>query len=100
MHTNKRTRLKGKFYKTEIRAIVTHGTEFWPIEKLNMQNMCTRDEKVESKNKKERIKNEHICEHLGVASVDDKLRYSFEMVWTYVQCRPIMVLARKVSLCR
>lgn len=34
------------------------------------------------KNRKDRIKNERIRDHLGVASIGDKLIESFEMVWT------------------
>lgn len=34
------------------------------------------------KNRKYRIKNELIRKHLGVSSIDDKLRDSFEMIWT------------------
>lgn len=40
---------------------------------------------------KDRIRNKSILEHLGTALIGDKLRESFEVVWT--------CLGGKVSLC-
>ena len=40
-----------------------------------LRSMC-------DKTRKDRIKNEHFLEHLGVATVGDKLRDSLKMVWT------------------
>ena len=72
------TRLKGKFYKTAIRLAMNYGAECCPIKKQHKQKMSVVEmrmlRQMHHKTKKDKIRNECIQEHLGVASIGDKLR--------------------------
>ena len=48
--------------------------------------------------RKEKIINEHICEHLGVASIGDNLRETHLIWFEYVQCRLATTPLRKCFL--
>lgn len=75
------TRLKEKFCKSVIRPSITYEGESWPIRKQQMQNMSIAKMRklrwMYSKTRQDRI-----WEHLGVASISNKLRELFKIVWT------------------
>ena len=47
------------------------------------------------KSRKHWIRNEHIKEHLWIASISDKLRETFSRWFGHVQYRPSITLVRK-----
>ena len=72
------TRLKGRFYRTTIRPVMTYGAECWPITKQHVHKMDVVDMRmlrwICGKARKEKIRNDHFREHLGIATIEDKIR--------------------------
>ena len=79
--------------------------QLWPWSKMlanqettREQNECSKDENVEvmcGKTRKDKIRNGHFWEHLGVAQIDDKIRET-ELRWfRHVQRKPTMASVRK-----
>ena len=73
------TRLKRKISKTTIRLAMTYGVERWPIKKQHSMTLSrlpmtygTYHHKC-GKSGRDKIRNEHFQEHLGVASIGDKI---------------------------
>ena len=70
--------MKGKSYRTVIRPAMTYGEEWCPRKKQHMHKMNVAEMRMLrwmcGKNRKEKIRNERFREHLGVASIRDKIR--------------------------
>ena len=65
--------MKEMFYRIMIRPAMTYGAECWPIKKQHMHKMDVLRWMC-SKSRKDKIKNERLREHLGVASIGEKIR--------------------------
>ena len=63
---------------TTIRPITTYGAKCWPIKKQHMHKIDVVLMRIlrwmYGKTRKDRIRNDHFQEHLGVATIDDKIR--------------------------
>ena len=75
---NANQRLKGEFYKTVIKPIMTYGVKCWPIKKQTLHKMNIADMRMlrwmRGKTRKDKIRNEQFREHLGASSIGDKIR--------------------------
>ena len=65
---------------------MTYGAKCWPIKKQHMHKMDVADMRMLrwmcGKTRKDKIKNECFREHLGITTIEDKIRETcFEMVW-------------------
>ena len=64
-----------------------YGTECWATKKQHVDKMSVAEMRMLrwmcGKTRQDRIRNECIREWVGVAPIEDKLRESFEMVWSY-----------------
>ena len=62
------TKLKGRFYRTTIRPVLTYGAECWPIKKQHMHKMDVANmgmlKWMCGKARKDKIRNEHFRKHL------------------------------------
>eukprot|EP00268_Persea_americana_P028003 TRINITY_DN2724_c0_g2_i4.p1 TRINITY_DN2724_c0_g2~~TRINITY_DN2724_c0_g2_i4.p1 ORF type:complete len:123 (+),score=6.81 TRINITY_DN2724_c0_g2_i4:830-1198(+) len=78
------TRLNEEFYRTSIRSTMTYGAKCWPINKQHMHNMGVANMRMLrwmcDKIRKDKIRNEGLQEHLGVALIGDKF------IVTCLQC--------------
>ena len=72
------TRLKGKFHIRAIRPAITYGAKCWPIKKEHVHKMDVAEIKMLrwmcGKTRTDKIRNEDFQEHLGIATIGDKIR--------------------------
>jgi hypothetical protein len=70
-------KLKDKFYKTVIRSAMLYGAECWPTKRRHVQQLSVAEmlmlRWICGHTRKDRVRNDDICERLGVAPVEEKL---------------------------
>lgn len=84
-------RSKGKFYRTTIKLAMIYGVECWSIKKQHMHKMDAVEMRMLrwmcGKTSNDRIRNERFREHLGVATIVDKIRETRLRWFGHVQRR-------------
>ncbi|XP_076910882.1 uncharacterized protein LOC143568676 [Bidens hawaiensis] len=72
------TKLKGKFYRVEIRPAMLYGADYWAIKKAQEQKMEVAKMRMlhwmYGHTRLDRIRNSVFRERLGVANISDKIR--------------------------
>ena len=95
-------KLKGKFYKTSIRPAILYGIECWTILKQHVNKLRITEmlmlRWICGKTLKDRIRNEHIQEIVGVAPIEDKMRENRLRWFGHVQRKPLDAPVRKSDL--
>ena len=95
-------KLKEKFYKTAIRPAIIHGIECWTILKQHVNKLRVTEMRmlrwICGKTLKERIRNEHIREMVGVAPIEDKMRENRLRWFGHIQRKPLDASVRKSDL--
>ena len=93
------TRLKGDFYRTMIRPIMTYGAECLPIKKQYMHKMDVAQIRMMmwmcGKTRRKKIRSERFREHYGVASIWVKIRETHLRWFGHVQYRLATAPVRK-----
>ena len=92
-------RLNEDFHRATIRPVMTYEVECLPIKKQHIRKMDRAEMRMlrwmGGKTRKDKIRNEHFREHLGLATIGDKIR-SIRLRWFgHVQRRPTTALVRK-----
>ena len=91
--------MKGEFYRTTTRPVITHRAECWPIKKQHMHKIDVVEMRMLrqmcGKIRKDKIKNKRFREHLWVATIGDKIREIRLRWFRHVQRRPTTALVRK-----
>ncbi|XP_016540914.1 uncharacterized protein LOC107841540 [Capsicum annuum] len=70
-------KLKGKFYRVAVRLAILYGAECWPVKNSHLQKLKVK--KVQMLHwmcgltTGDPVKNETVCETIGVALVEDKI---------------------------
>ncbi|KAH0454287.1 hypothetical protein IEQ34_016211 [Dendrobium chrysotoxum] len=71
-------KLEGKFYKMVVRPAMLYGAECWPLKEKHNTKLSVAEMRMlrwmSSFTLRDRIRNEHIREKVGVAPVEDKIR--------------------------
>ncbi|KAI0523438.1 hypothetical protein KFK09_005833 [Dendrobium nobile] len=71
-------KLKGKFYKMVVRPAMLYGAECWPLKEKHNTKLSVAKMRMlrcmSSFTLRDRIRNKHIREKIGVTSVEDKIR--------------------------
>ncbi|GLS47117.1 hypothetical protein GCM10007884_51210 [Methylobacterium brachythecii] len=95
-------RLKGKFYRTAIRPAILYGSECWATRKQHMDKISVAEMRMLrwmcGKTRKDKIRNEHIREILGVAPIEQKMRENRLRWFGHVQRRPLDAPVRKCEV--
>jgi hypothetical protein len=70
-------KLKGKFYKTAIRPAMLYEAECWPTKRRHVQQLSVSEicmlRWICGNTRRDRVRNDDICERLEVAPVEEKL---------------------------
>ena len=78
------TKVKGEFYRTVIRPVLSYGSECWAIKKQQEHKMDVSEMKMlrlsSGYTLKDRIRNDHIRERIGVAPISEKMR-EYRLRW-------------------
>ena len=87
------TKVKGEFYRTAIRPVLSYGSECWAIKKQQEHKMDVSEMKMlrwsSGYTLKDRIRNDHIRERVGVAPISEKMR-EYRLRWyEHVQRREL-----------
>ncbi|KAL3533386.1 hypothetical protein ACH5RR_006907 [Cinchona calisaya] len=94
-------RLKGKFYRTVIRPAILYESECWVVNHTHKQKMRVAEMQMLrwmcGYTKMDKIRNEHICEKIGVASIDEKMRETRLRCLGHVLRRPVEAPVRRVD---
>ncbi|KAI0494972.1 hypothetical protein KFK09_025118 [Dendrobium nobile] len=73
-------KLKGKFYKMVVRPAMLYGAECWPLKEKHNTKLSVAEMRMlrwmSGFTLRDRLRNEHIREKVGVAPVEDKIRES------------------------
>ncbi|KAI0497081.1 hypothetical protein KFK09_023409 [Dendrobium nobile] len=97
-------KLKKKFYKMVVRPAMLYGAECWPLKKKHNTKLSVAEMRMlrwmSSFTLRDRIRNEHIREKVGVAPVEDKIRESRLRCPTRVGCDQIFSRVSKRKLPR
>ncbi|KAH0434466.1 hypothetical protein IEQ34_026824 [Dendrobium chrysotoxum] len=102
-------KLKGKFYKMVVRPAMLYGAECWPLKEKHNSNIYIYIKKksvaemrmlrwMSGFTLRDRIRNEHIREKVGVAPVEDKIRDSCLRWFGHIKRRPPDDPVRKVEV--
>src|SRR4029450_2942072 len=95
-------RLKGDFYRTAIRPAILYGTECWAARQQHLHKVNVAEMRMLrwmcGKTRKDRIRNEHIRERVGVAPIEDKMRENQLRWFGHVQRRPLTASVRKSDM--
>ncbi|KAH0451292.1 hypothetical protein IEQ34_018591 [Dendrobium chrysotoxum] len=85
-------KLKGKFYKMVVRPAMLYGAECWPLKEKHNSKLSVAEMRMlrwmSGFTLRDRIRNEHIREKVGVAPVEDKIRESRLRWFGHVKRRP------------
>jgi hypothetical protein len=84
--------LRGKFYRTVIRPAMLYGAKCWPtkrrhVQQLSVAEMCML-RWICGHTRRDRVRNDDICERLEVASVEEKLVQHRLRWFEHMQRRP------------
>ncbi|KAH0470061.1 hypothetical protein IEQ34_001619 [Dendrobium chrysotoxum] len=94
-------KLKGKFYKMVVRPAMLYGAECWPLKEKHNTKLCVAEMRMlrwmSGFTLRDRIRNEHIREKVGVAPVEDKIRESRLRWFGHIKRRPSDDPVRKVE---
>jgi hypothetical protein len=70
-------KLKVKFYRTTIRPAMLYGTECWPTKRRHIQRLSVVEMRmlrwICGHTRLDRVRNDDICDRLGVAPIEEKL---------------------------
>ena len=95
-------RLKEKIYKTAIRATILYRIECWVILKQHVNKLSVIEihmlKWICGKTLKDRNRNEHIRELVGVAPIEDKMRENRLRWFGHTQRKPLDAPIRKSDL--
>ncbi|KAH0456366.1 hypothetical protein IEQ34_014273 [Dendrobium chrysotoxum] len=95
-------KLKGKFYKMVVRPAMLYGAECWPLKEKHNSKLSVAEMRMlrwmSGFTLRDRIRNEHIREKVGVAPVEDKIRESRLRWFGHVKRRPLDDPVRKVEV--
>ncbi|KAH0452368.1 hypothetical protein IEQ34_019667 [Dendrobium chrysotoxum] len=95
-------KLKGKFYKMVVRPAMLYGAECWPLKEKHNSKLSVAEMRMlrwmSGFTLRDRIRNEHIREKVGVAPVEDKIRESRLRWFGHVKRRPPDDPVRKVEV--
>jgi hypothetical protein len=85
-------KLKGKFYRTVIRPAMLYGAECWPTKRWYVQQLSVAEMRMLrwfcGNTRRDRVRNDDICERLGVAPVEEKLIQHRLKWFRHIQQRP------------
>jgi hypothetical protein len=85
-------KLKGKFYRTAIRPAMLYGAECWPTKMRHVQQLSVAEMHmlrwICGNTRRDRVRNDDICERLGVAPVEEKLVQHRLRWFGHIQRRP------------
>ena len=95
------TKVKGEFYRTAIRPALSYGSECWAIKKQQEHKMDVSEMKMlrwsSGYTLKDKIRNDHIRERVGVAPISEKMR-EYRLRWYgHIQRRELDELVRIVE---
>ncbi|KAH0467473.1 hypothetical protein IEQ34_004711 [Dendrobium chrysotoxum] len=97
-------KLKGKFYKMVVRPAMLYGAECWPLKEKHNSKLSVAEMRMlrwmSGFTLRDRIRNEHIREKVGVAPVEDKIRESRLRWFGHVKRRPPDDPVASCSKCR
>ncbi|KAH0462810.1 hypothetical protein IEQ34_010385 [Dendrobium chrysotoxum] len=95
-------KLKGKFYKMVVRPAMLYSAECWPLKEKHNTKLCVAEMRMlrwmSGFTLRDRIRNEHIREKVGVAPVEDKIRESRLRWFGHIKWRPSDDPVRKVEV--
>ncbi|KAH0464929.1 hypothetical protein IEQ34_005032 [Dendrobium chrysotoxum] len=94
-------KLKGKFYKMVVIPEIIYGAECWPLKEKHNTKLSVAEMRMLSWMSgftlRDRIRNEHIREKVGVAPVEDKIRESRLRWFGHIKQQPSDDPVRKVE---
>ena len=95
-------KLKGKFYKMVVRPAMLYGAECWPLKEKHNTKLSVAEMRMlrwmSGFTLRDRIRNEHIREKVGVAPVEDKIRESRLRWFGHIKRRPSDDPVRRVEV--
>ncbi|KAL0906290.1 hypothetical protein M5K25_024773 [Dendrobium thyrsiflorum] len=95
-------KLKGKFYKTVVRPAMLYGAECWPLKEKHNIKLSVAEMRMlrwmSGFTLRDRMRNEHIREKVGIAPVEDKIRESRLRWFGHIKRRPSDDPVRKVEV--
>ncbi|KAI0500658.1 hypothetical protein KFK09_018874 [Dendrobium nobile] len=95
-------KFKGKFYKMVMRPAMLYGVECWPLKEKHNTKLSVAEMRMlrwmSGFTLRDRIRNEHIREKVGVAPVEDKIRESCLRWFGHIKRRPSDDLVRRVEV--
>jgi hypothetical protein len=84
--------LRGKFYRTVIRPAMLYGAKCWPTKRRHVQQLSVAEMRmlrwICGHTRRDRVRNDDICERLEVASVEEKLVQHRLRWFEHMQRRP------------
>jgi hypothetical protein len=85
-------KLKGKFYRMEIRPSMLYGAECWPTKRRHVQQLGVVEMRmlrwICGHTRRDRVQNEDIRDRVGVAPIKEKLVQHWLRWFGHVQRRP------------
>ncbi|KAI0519248.1 hypothetical protein KFK09_006690 [Dendrobium nobile] len=95
-------KLKEKFYKIVVRPAMLYGAECWPLKEKHNTKLSVAEMRMlrwmSGFTLRDRIRNEHIREKVGVAPVEDKIRESRLRWFCHIKRRPSDDPVRRVEV--
>ncbi|KAI0493554.1 hypothetical protein KFK09_023673 [Dendrobium nobile] len=93
--------LNGKFYKMVVRPVMFYGAECWSLKEKHNTKLSVAEMRMlrwmSGFTRRDRIQNDHICEKVGVAPMEDKIRESRHRWFGHIKWRssddPIIALS-------
>jgi hypothetical protein len=86
-------KLKGKFYRTAIRAAMLYGAECWPTKKQHAQQLSVAEMHmlrwICGYTRRDRVQNDDIRERLEVTPVEEKLVQHRLRWFEQIQWKPV-----------
>jgi hypothetical protein len=86
-------KLKGKFYRTVIRPAMLYRAECWHTKRRHVQQLSVVEMRmlrwICGHTRRDRVRNDDICEILGVAPVEEKLVQHRLRWFGHMQRRPV-----------
>jgi hypothetical protein len=89
-------KLKVKFYRTAIRLTMLYGAECWHTKRQHVQQLSVAEMRmlrwICGHTRRDRVRNDDICERLGVAPVEEKLMEHHLRWFGHIQRRHQIVM--------